>query len=90
MQGPGTEADVHDTFSDGTYYISIGQDANLVAAITAVAAVVKASGGVVNYKEIREEQTLANAVSSAAEWFKGRKVLFLIDDLWPNELFRYE
>lgn len=82
LRGVGRHPDTLGRFPDGVFYISLGVESGKTELIRSIAEFVKRSGGYKKSKEVEVAKDLPQCVNLAAEWFRGRILLILIDDIW--------
>ena len=82
--GLASDEEVRSRFCDGIYWLVLGQDATKQGVIEQLARITRESGGERQARAVREESALDSAVSRVTEWFKGRTILLLIDDVWRD------
>ncbi|CDF37505.1 WD40-repeat containing protein [Chondrus crispus] len=82
LRGLASDEEVRSRFCDGIYWLVLGQDATERGVMEQLARITRESGGETQAKEVREESVLESAVSRVTEWFKGKTILLLIDDVW--------
>ncbi|CDF39472.1 WD40-repeat containing protein [Chondrus crispus] len=82
LRGLASDEEVRSRFCDGIYWLVLGQDATERGVIEHLARITRESGGETQAKAVREESVLYSAVSRVTEWFKGKTILLLIDDVW--------
>ncbi|CDF32580.1 WD40-repeat containing protein [Chondrus crispus] len=84
LRGLATDRDVRARFSDGVYWLGLGEDCNDADLVRQLAALTRQSGGVQAEKQVLEKTRLDGAVFSARLWFAGRRILLLVDDVWAS------
>lgn len=72
-------------FQDGVLYMALGADASVKHISESLAEMMKFTGAIESAEAVRNEKDLAKAVMGAACWFRGRRNVFLFDDIWPME-----
>ncbi|CDF37277.1 WD40-repeat containing protein [Chondrus crispus] len=82
LRGLALNEEVRSRFCDGIYWLVLGQDATKRGVMEQLARITRESGGETQAKAVREESVLESAVSRVTEWFKGKTILLLIDDVW--------
>lgn len=82
LRGLTTDPDVKEKFLDGTLYVPLGNDATEATVIKGVETIVDLTGNGRLAQRLRSLKSVEEATNKAAIWFKGRKCLFLIDDIW--------
>lgn len=63
-------------------FVKLGPDYKIYTHITGIAAIVKRTGKEQLRQDLLTSGLLQNTVDKAAKLFRGRKLLFLVDDLW--------
>lgn len=77
--------EVREMFEDGIYEISLGMNATTSKLIDEVCECIEASGGRFLAKELSGENNVYRVLRKAGEWFKDRKMLLIVDDVWENK-----
>ncbi|KAI0561561.1 WD40-repeat containing protein [Gracilaria domingensis] len=76
---------VRDMFPEGIYEISVGMNAGELALKTELCNCIERSGGVSIAKQMMSGRNMQEVFRKAEGWFAGRKVLFIVDDVWETE-----
>lgn len=84
LNAPGHDVDIKNHFVDGVLYMSVGATATAGHLTRELCKIMRVSGASTSTEEVQSSKSLADAVSNAAVWFHGRRILFLIDDNWPT------
>lgn len=84
LQAISWEHDVREHFAGGIYWITLGEHASPGRIIQELSDIVITAGGASLSQQILQAQSLRAGVELFATWFNGRKVLFILDDLWPT------
>ena len=85
LVGLAQHPEIRDIFSGGgIYFLVVGKDASPSKLVTDLKEMVIRSGGKKRCKEIDSNGSLESAVRTMSSWFKGRKALFILDDLWQT------
>lgn len=82
--GLGHDDDIKAHFLDGVFFMSIGASASEGHVIIELEKIVRVTGSRTAATKVQASKSLADAVSNAAIWFHGKRILFLIDDIWPS------
>lgn len=82
--GLGHDDDIKSHFADGVLFMTIGANATVGHLTSELCKIMRVTGAIQSAKEVQSAKTLADAVSNAAIWFVGKRILFLIDDIWPS------
>lgn len=80
--GLGHDADIQAHFVDGVLYMSIGATATVEHITRELYQIMRVTGANTSALEVQSSPTLDSTISSAAVWFHGKRILFLIDDIW--------
>lgn len=83
--GLGHDEDIQNHFTDGVLYMSIGANATLGHVITELWKIMSVTGATTSAQAVKSSKSLADAIAVASVWFHGKRLLFLIDDIWPSE-----
>lgn len=70
-------------FVDGVLYLSLGAAATAGEVATELSKIVRLTGSVSGSKIVQSSPSLTNAISTAADWFFEKCILFIVDDIWP-------
>lgn len=84
LTGLGHEADIQDHFQDGILYMSIAASATVEHVTSELSKIMRVTGATTSASKVQSSTSLADAVPKAAFWFHGKRILFLIDDIWPT------
>lgn len=79
----GHDADLKKLFSDGILYMSLGGEATADKIIVDLDRLLRLTGATSTASKVKSASSLKDAVAEASIWFRGRRVLFLFDDIWP-------
>lgn len=82
--GPGHEGEMKAHFVDGVLYMSLGAAATKETVANELSKILELTGAVSRASEVASASSLSKAVSRTAIWFYGKRILFLIDDIWPS------
>lgn len=85
LRGVGQHQDAPARFPGGIFYMSLGAECGKDELIQNLAVFVRRAGGYRKSKEVEVARKLQDCVNLAAEWFRGRICLFLIDDVWCKQ-----
>lgn len=80
----GHDADIREYFADGVLYMSLGANATKHHIACELNRIMRATGAKEGVLKDESTASLASAVAEAALWFQSRRILFLIDDIWPR------
>lgn len=83
--GLGHDNDVKDRFVHGVLYMAIGPNATVEHIANQLNKIMRVTGSTVSAMEVAASRSLSDAVAKAAVWFQGKRILFLVDDLWPSD-----
>lgn len=72
-------------FHDGVLYIPLGADASMKRVISSIVEVMQFTRATASAAAVKNHTDLTEAIKDASLWFKGRRNLFLVDDVWPTE-----
>ena len=72
-------------FVDGIYYMKLGADAKADNAAKEMIDIIHDTGGVKKIREIKNPNSIDEVMKSASEWFRDKKFLFLVDDVWERK-----
>lgn len=78
----GHDRTVRARFPDGVLYLPLGNDPKIAEEL---ANIMQRTGAKARAATVRNETNLMRAIEEAALWFQGKRHLFLLDDVWPNE-----
>lgn len=81
LRGVALHKDAIERFPDGILYMSLGVEAGREKLVSSLAMFVREAGGHLKSMEVEQADDINTAVSCAAEWFRDRNCLFLIDDI---------
>ncbi|PXF40121.1 hypothetical protein BWQ96_10159 [Gracilariopsis chorda] len=82
LRGLRSNVEIRLRFPDGVVFLSLGPDADIETLIHVVSKIVKNTGDHKPGKKIHSAPHLQEAVELARVWFRARRCLFLVDDLW--------
>lgn len=82
LRGLAEDLDIRRRFPDGILYIQLGSDVYMKDILRGLAGIVYQTGGIHLSEKIGTLQTLSQACSMAAAWFRQQACLFLVDDFW--------
>lgn len=82
LRGLASDELIKQTFHDGIFYISLGNDSRVSDVINGIARAVARTGGNQLSKTVKAVKTVQKASDKAEVWFRSRKCLFLVDDVW--------
>lgn len=77
------DAEIREQFTDGVLYMKIGRDATEEDVLRELGTIMLYTGAHDDAVDVGNAQNLADGMSNATLWFCGRRILFLIDDIWP-------
>eukprot|EP00178_Gracilaria_changii_P002091 TRINITY_DN130_c1_g1_i3.p1 TRINITY_DN130_c1_g1~~TRINITY_DN130_c1_g1_i3.p1 ORF type:complete len:1378 (+),score=218.26 TRINITY_DN130_c1_g1_i3:2452-6585(+) len=80
----GSVQEIRETFVDGLYEISLGMNATTSKLIEEICECIEASGGELLCETLSTETNVFKVLRRAGQWFRERKVLFVVDDVWEN------
>lgn len=80
----GRDEAVRSLLNDGVLLIRLGAEVTEKLIIERLAEIMRVTGAKNSAAAVQEKIKLADAVSGAARWFRGRCNLFLVDDVWPT------
>lgn len=81
LRGVGLLEEASRRFPDGIFYMSLGEESGQKELIQNIAEFVRRSGGYKKSKDVGVAKDVPRCVNIAAEWFRGRVCLMLIDDV---------
>lgn len=81
LRGLAKDVEVCERFWDGIYFRLLGQEATEAQVMQEVAKIMDRSGSNRMAREARDGSSIDDAISKATEWFAGRCLLLLIDDV---------
>lgn len=82
--GLGHDEDVQAHFNDGVLYMSIGASATVGHVTTELWKMMRVTGATTSAAAVKSSKSLADAIAIATEWLREKRILFLIDDIWPT------
>lgn len=82
--GFGHEDDIKEHFVHGVLYMSVGATATVGHITSELCKILRVTGATTCAAEVQSSKSLADAVANAAIWFHGKRILYLIDDIWPT------
>lgn len=71
-------------FIDGFAYVSLGKDATPRTFMSQLCIILRNFGALNTSQELARNNDLSLVLASVRQWFEGRSVLFLVDDLWSR------
>lgn len=71
-------------FDGGILYMSLGAVATVEHVASSLGQIMRLTGAISRADAVESASSLAIAVSIAADWFNGQRILFLVDDIWPT------
>lgn len=83
--GLGREDDIKTHFAHGVLYVSVGASATVGDVASELCNIMRVTGATTSAAGVESSKSLTSAVTNAAIWFHGKKILFLIDDIWPTK-----
>lgn len=81
----GYEHDIRKWFDEGVFLITLGERADVLHILQGISTVVESCGGEQLSKKIMNAGSVKQAVDLSTKWFEKKRVLFLLDDIWPTE-----
>lgn len=78
------DRDIREHFVHGVLFLSIGVAATVGDVTNELEKIMRFTGAATHADKVQSSASMADAVSKAAIWFRGKRILFLIDDIWPN------
>lgn len=81
LRGVALHNDAKTRFPGGILYTSLGVEAGEREVINSLAMFVREAGGVNKAKDVESSAKLSSSIKCAADWFRSRNCLFLIDDI---------
>lgn len=75
---------VQQHFPDGILFMSLGADASEGHVVQSLSKIMSVTGSMHIASEVQRMIQLPPAIEFAANWFQEKRVLFLIDDIWPT------
>lgn len=82
--GLGHDEDIRTHFVDGVLYMSIGATATVEHVTGQLSKIMRVTGATESAASVLSSTFVADAVTKAAIWFQGKRILFVIDDIWPS------
>lgn len=82
--GLGHDDEIKEHFVDGVLYIRVGASATMGDVTSELSEIMRVTGATTSATAVLSSKALADPVSNAAIWFRGKRILFLIDDIWPS------
>lgn len=81
----GWDMDVRERFCHGVFFLAFGRDAEHGHVLRQLSKIVRKTGAEDSVVDaVARADDVREACERTAEWFHGRKVLFLCDDLWSS------
>lgn len=80
----GWQTELRNHFCDGIYFMSLGKEIDVGGFIKQLGRIVRITGSMSLAKELSHTSNLDEAVQLSSNWFTGKKVLLLCDDIWPR------
>ncbi|KAI0562552.1 WD40-repeat containing protein [Gracilaria domingensis] len=74
--------EIRKCYTDGIYDITLGLDATEATLVLELCKIVRQSGGRHLADTLQTRKQTRDVLSSAAEWFRNKKFLLLVDDVW--------
>lgn len=79
---------VHQSFENGIFHLTVGNDATERSIILNLQDIVKSSGGHLWCQRVAKSRTLSHAVNETCKWFQKEKenlkILLIFDDIWQT------
>ncbi len=85
LLGLALDGDIRARFPDGIHYLSFGPDSTVQDAIAEIALPMRMTGATASVAMVEKSTSVKEAIANALAWFRDKKCLFLIDDLWPTD-----
>lgn len=85
LQAIAYETEVREYFSDGIYSLILGEHASAARIIQDLSNIVESTGGARESRQVLQAFSLKDGVKIAAKWFNNKRVLIIIDDVWPTQ-----
>lgn len=82
--GLGHDSEIRARFVDGVIFFSLGAAVSEESVTQKLVKVMDLTGGRSKAFEVKSASSLSDAVACAATWFLGKRLLLLVDDLWPT------
>lgn len=82
--GRGHDSEVRAHFADGVLCMSLGAAAKEESVANELCKILELTGAMSGASAVAACSSLSEAVARTATWFLGRRILFLIDDIWPT------
>ena len=79
------DEEIQDRFKDGIHFMTLGDAAGCEDVIRVLSRCVRNSGFSETASKIGDCKAIEEAVGMGAEIFRERKMLIVVDDLWPTE-----
>lgn len=77
----GHDASLKQYFSGGILYMTLGGEATAESIIFELERLLRLTGAIATASKVKSATSLSDAITEAAIWFHGRRVLFLFDDI---------
>lgn len=82
IMGLGHDDEIKAHFADGV--LCSGAKATAGDLTNNLAAIMRAAGSVRDAAEVEPSSTLVDAFESVTQWFQGKEILLLLDEIWPS------
>lgn len=80
----GHGAETKEPLQDGVLHMCIGAAATVGHITSELCKIMRVTGADMKAADVQSSKSLSDAVTNAAMWFHGKKILFLIDDIWQT------
>lgn len=80
LTGLGHDPDIKAHFLHGVLFMAVGAKATVGRLTSELCKIMRGTGAVDSAKKVQSSKSLSDAVSIAAIWFHGKRIMFLIDD----------
>lgn len=84
LVGLGHDVDLKEYFCDGILFMSLGAQATEEKIAGQLDVIMRATGATSSAAKVKDSSLLVDAVPTAAIWFRGKRILFLLDDVWSR------
>lgn len=74
---------VKECFTDGILYLPLEATSTEKHVLLELSKIMRVTGATPAATEVQSSPSLAAAVSTAAIWFNNKRILFLVDEIWP-------
>lgn len=82
--GLGHDDDIMSHFRQGVLFMRAGATATVRHLTSELCKIMRVTSASTSADEVKSSKSLADAVSNAAVCFHGKRILFLINDIWPS------